>query len=76
MAQKIDVSREELLKSAISHEKKYLSESVEVTDFLDLLLSEGVIEQTKEEEIQACLTNKGKTNAASLFWSMVLRDEI
>ena len=76
MAQKTDPSREELLKGAISHQKKYLSENVLVTDFLDLLLSEGVIEQAKEEKIQACLTNKGKTNAASLFWSMLLRDEI
>ena len=76
MAQETDPSREELLKGAISRQKKYLSESVEVTDFLDDLLSEGVIEQAKEEEIQACLTNKGKTNAASMFWSMVLRDEI
>ena len=76
MAQETDASREELLKGAISHQKKYLSENVLVTDFLDLLLSEGVIEQANEEEIQACLTNKGKTNAASLFWSMLLRDEI
>ena len=76
MAQKTDASTEDILKGAISHQKKYLSENVLVTDFLDLLLSEGVIEQAKEEEIQACLSNKGKTNAASLFWSMLLRDEI
>ena len=76
MAQKTDASTEERFKGAISHQKKYLSENVLVTDFLDLLLSEGVIEQANEEEIQACLTNKGKTNAASLFWSMLLRDEI
>ena len=69
-------SRKELLQAAISHEKKFLSESVDVTDFLPHLLQEHVIEPVQEQEIQARLGNKGNIHAADLLWSMVLKDEI
>ena len=76
MAEETKTSREDLLKAAISHEKKDLSEIVDVTDFLNILYSKDVIGQREKEEIEACLTNKGPTNAADLFWSMLLSDKI
>ena len=76
VATKTDASRKELLKGAISHQQKYLSESVDVKDFLTILWAEGVIDEAKKEKIQACSANIGDVHAASLFWSMLLRDEI
>ena len=76
MAEDTDVSHKDLLKGAIKHQKKSLSEEFLVTQFLDLLLQERVIEPVQYQEIQTCATNKGEIHASSLFWSKVLNEDI
>ena len=76
MAHDTDVSHEDLLKAVIGHQKKSLSEDIDVNDFLPHLYQARVIERATEDKIRARLKTEGETGAASLFWSMVLRDEI